>query len=440
MKVLSIITLAALIGLSIACVGTAADLEENFDALFKPAGIRNWEIYEEANATEGPSNWSVKEVDGQKAMLQSSNIYTGDAASDSPARATWATYVGGDWADLTLELDMYPTDDDMPGVVFRYADENNFYVFDMNGQASRTTGVFGRLRKCVNGEYTELDRQNQTVYTQNAWLGIEVEAVGNSIKVYTDGNLLIDVEDDALNRGTIGLSSWGMNSVAFDNISVDGTVIDDFEDFALGGPVVPDWAIYDEPGANSSPSNWKVVEVNGQLSLLESSNIYGDNNSRGSWVYYENGDWSDAVFEVDMLALDDDIPGVLFRYVDENNFYVFDMNGQASRDDGHFGRLRKCVNGEYTELGYLVETMFESKDGIWHHIKVEMLGDSIKVSLDDNLLFDVTDADISSGSVAISSWGMSPGVAFDNVQVEDLSASVVAPDGKLASTWGALKR
>jgi len=440
MKAQSIVVFVILICLSIAPVSIAGDLTEDFDALLKLAVVRNWEIYEEAGATEAPSNWAVKVVDGRNALLQGSNIYTGLPESDSPARATWATYVGGDWVDLTLELDMYPTDDDIPGVLFRYVDENNFYVFDMNGQASRTTGEFGRLRKCVNGEYIELDRQNQTVYTKNAWLGIKVEAVGNSIKISVDGSLLIDVADDAFDRGTIGVSSWGMNTVTFDTISVDGTVIDDFEDVDVGGPVVPDWIIYDEPGANSSPSNWNVVEVGGQIAIVESSNIYGDNNSRGSWIYYENGNWSNAVFEVDMLALDDDIPGVLFRYVDENNFYVFDMNCQASRDYGHFGRLRKCVEGEYTELGYLVEIIFEKDDGIWHHIEIEMLGSNIKVSVDDKKLFDVTDADISSGSVALSSWGMSPGVAFDNVHIDDLSILAVAPDGKLAATWGALKR
>ena len=50
--------------------------------------------------------------------------------------------------------------------------------------------------------------------------------------------------------------------------------------------------------------------------------------------------------------------------------------------------------------------------------------------------FDVTDADIPSGSVALSSWGMSPGVAFGNVYVKDLPASAVAPGDKLAATWG----
>ncbi len=440
MKAISITVIAALISLVIASVSIAADLTEDFDALLKVAGVRGWEIYEEAGATDGPAAWSVAEVDGKKSLLQSSNIYTGDANSDSPARATWATYVGGDWADVTLEVDMYATDNDIPGVIFRYVDENNFYVFDMNGQASRTTGEFGRVQRCVGGVYTELTRQNQTVYTQSAWLAIKIEAIGNSIKVSTDGVLLIDVTDSDLDRGTIGVSSWGVQSVAFDNIRVNGAVIDDFEDVELGGPVVPGWIIYDEPGANSSPSSWNVVDVDGQIALVESSNIYGDNNSRGSWVYYENGDWSDAVFEVDMFAMDDDLPGVLFRYVDENNFYVFDMNGQASRDDGLFGRLRKCVNGEYAELGYIVQTMFEKDDGIWHHIKVEMLSDNIKVSLDNEEIFDVTDADIPSGSIAVSSWGMSPGVAFDNVLLTDLAALAVNPGGKLTTTWGTLKR
>jgi hypothetical protein len=237
-------------------------------------------------------------------------------------------------------------------------------------------------------------------------------------------------------------------SIIIASAGIAADIAEDFDALLGAGPdgvVVPGWIIYDEPGANSAPSKWNVVEVGGQIAILENSNIYGgdagsDAPSRGSWIYYEDGNWKNAIFEVDMFALDDDIPGVLFRYVDENNFYVFDMNGQASRTNGEFARLRKCVNGTYTELGKIMEAIFVKDDGIWHHIKVEMLGDNIKVSVDDRELFDVMDSDIPSGTVALSTWGMNPGVAFDNVEVVELSTSAVEYDGKLPIIWGNLKR
>ncbi|MBD3181846.1 DUF1080 domain-containing protein [Candidatus Poribacteria bacterium] len=227
-----------------------------------------------------------------------------------------------------------------------------------------------------------------------------------------------------------------------------GTAANLTEDFdallGAGETGIREWNIYDEPGANSGPSNWHITEVDGQIAILENSNIYGgdagsDSPSRGSWIYYNGGNWDNSIFEVDMYALDDDIPGVLFRYVDENNFYVFDMNGQDSRTDGRFGRLRVCVDGQYTELGKVMETMYEKDNGIWHHIKVEILGENIKVSLDDRMLFDVMDSSIPSGSVALSAWGMNPGVAFDNVSVTEISTSPVSPMNKIATTWGELK-
>jgi len=217
-----------------------------------------------------------------------------------------------------------------------------------------------------------------------------------------------------------------------------GIAVDMQEDFENG---FDDWEIYDEPGANDAPSNWQIASVGGQdTTLTPKSNIYGGpagayEPSRCSWAIYSKAEWASAVFEVSMYMTDNDIPGLLFRYVDPDNFYVFDLMQQA-RDIPPFKRLRKIVNGAYTELDIVHDNGYDQN--VWYVVRIEYNGSKIKVFLDDELLFDVDDNEsaLPSGKIALSSWGMTD-VFFDSVSISGSAA--VEPDGKLSQLWGAIK-
>jgi subtilisin family serine protease len=57
-------------------------------------------------------------------------------------------------------------------------------------------------------------------YTLGQWYGLKIEAVGNSIKVYLDDALILEVVDGSLSNGKIGLYCWSNEGSEFDNVRV----------------------------------------------------------------------------------------------------------------------------------------------------------------------------------------------------------------------------
>ncbi len=200
--------------------GIALEIKEDFDK-----GFNDWEIYDEPGANAGPSNWQIAKAGGHDtAFTPKSNIYGGDAGTHEPSRGTWVIYKKEEWADAVFEVSMFMTDNDVPGVLFRYVDPDNFYVFDLM-QQGRAIPPFKRLRKVVKGKYTELNIVHDGGYEQNIWYDARIEYKGSEIKIFWDNKQIFKVKDDegALRKGKIALSSWGMTDIFFDDIKVSGS-------------------------------------------------------------------------------------------------------------------------------------------------------------------------------------------------------------------------
>ncbi|HSV84197.1 MAG TPA: metallophosphoesterase [Ramlibacter sp.] len=193
---------------------------------------------------------------------------------------------------------------------------------------------------------------------------------------------------------------------------------DNFSDGNMTG-----WSVVDQ-GTISAPSAWSVVAGEVQ----QSSNIYGPDvnavaNRKGTFAYYNNGaafSWNHYSFSTKLRSTDDDGIGVMFRYVNANNYYKIDLDAQRS-----FRKLFKVVNGVETTLataagGYTTGTSFI--------LKVTVSGNKIWVTMDGNDVFGgpVTDGSLSAGTVALYCWG-SQNCYFDDVSVVD--ATLVADAG-----------
>ncbi len=182
---------------------------------------------------------------------------------------------------------------------------------------------------------------------------------------------------------------------------------DDFDDGNADG-----WAVVDQ-GTTSAPSNWYVDSGH----YVQDSNIYsGDlaTDAPGTYSFWNSSDafeWNNYVFEVDMMSLDDDSLGVMFRYLDNESYYRFRMN---MGDGGSFVKLEKFVNGTRTELGN--SSLFSPILGEWYHYRIIVNGSNIKCYINNTLYFDVNDTDLSKGTIALYSWGNN-GSYFDNVSV-----------------------
>jgi hypothetical protein len=76
--------------------------------------------------------------------------------------------------------------------------------------------------------------------------------------------------------------------------------------------------------------------------------------------------------------------GIVWRYQDANNYYIARMNPLESNF-----RVYKVVEGKRIQL----ESKGELKvaTGVWHQLKIKMVGDRIECFLDGNKHLDVTD-------------------------------------------------
>jgi len=197
--------------------------------------------------------------------------------------------------------------------------------------------------------------------------------------------------------------------------SVNVTVINEdnsyllFEDFDDGD--FAGWTIIDQ-GNMATPSDWSAATG----TMIQSSNIYlsPENLTKlGTFAWYPAGmEWTDYQLNLMMRSNDDDSIGVMFRYQDENNYYRFEWDKQRA-----YCRLSRFENGSFKILG---EAPNAYAIGQWYDVEITAKGSKLEVFIDGLLIFSVTDNSLTSGSIALYTWGNAGGY-FDDITVQEIA-------------------
>ncbi|MFL5291274.1 MAG: family 16 glycoside hydrolase [Myxococcales bacterium] len=120
--------------------------------------------------------------------------------------------------DLRLEVDCKPVSgkaDQACGLVFRYQDENNYYVARANALEDNV-----RLYHVVRGKRGQFAGWNGKVAGQ-AWHALAVEARGNRFQVFFDGKAVIDAKDDTFqDAGKVGVWTKADSVTWFSGLSL----------------------------------------------------------------------------------------------------------------------------------------------------------------------------------------------------------------------------
>jgi len=130
-------------------------------------------------------------------------------------------------------------------------------------------------------------------------------------------------------------------------------------------------------------------------------------------------DFDDFTLQVDAqqtVGVGDNEYGVIFRYVDENNFYSFDVSG-----DGSFS-LFKQENDEWVTVVDWQESADINPTGELNHLKVTCQGDRITLYANGHELATVTDDSFAQGDIGLFAGTFDePEVEaiFDNLRVTD---------------------
>lgn len=151
--------------------------------------------------------------------------------STSQPGQIWWTNPGRDFDDVvitTTARQVSGPDNNAYGVICRYQDENNFYIFLISGDGYYAIGKYQTGSDQItyltdNGQYVFSDVINQGVATNL----IRATCSGNQLSLSVNGIPLTTIEDPTFVRGDVGV---GVSTLE------PGAAVVHFDDFSVAAP------------------------------------------------------------------------------------------------------------------------------------------------------------------------------------------------------------
>lgn len=145
-----------------------------------PEGVGQWRV-----VTEGTTRiYQQSSVAGGARSVTGVSI-TDDQIISARAKATAFGTGAGRWF----------------GLMARYQDSNNYYYITVRNDNTVS------LRKLVNGGVSVLDTAPLNV-TTNTWYALRLETIGDSLRAYVNGRLLLEASDTSFEQGSYGIAMY----------------------------------------------------------------------------------------------------------------------------------------------------------------------------------------------------------------------------------------
>jgi hypothetical protein len=369
-----------------------------FREAFGPNALDRYAIVDEGTDL-GPSAWSA----AAGLIQQKSNVYGGSlAAADAAKPGTYAVVGDADWRDVRIGARVSATDDDGIGIAFRWQDQDNYYRFSMDAERG-----FRRLVKKTNGVVTVLWEEGSG-YIVNRIYDIDIVAVGDCLSGFLDNEMLFSVRDGALRRGAVGLYCWANEGAQFHALTVERVAAP----YVLWQPALADmdgFEVVVENGAVGLPVQWSAA---GGVLRQTAAVFTPDATAHKPGTYALAGDarWSDLELSAVLESGDPAAFGIMFRYVDRDNYYRFSIDAGTP-----YRRLISKVGGVVTVLW---DDAIGTAQNVPHRLTVRARGPRLTGFLDGQPLFDVYSAALVAGRVGFYAWGNAD-ARFSRILVAD---------------------
>jgi hypothetical protein len=132
---------------------------------------------------------------------------------------------GRTFDDVVIEVDatkLAGPDDNDYGMICRYIDKNNFYLLVISSD-----GYYG-IAKVRNGQYSMIGadqlQYSSAIAQGNRQNHLRADCVGSALRLYANGQLLMEAEDSDFSSGDVGLLAGAYNEqgvdILFDNFVV----------------------------------------------------------------------------------------------------------------------------------------------------------------------------------------------------------------------------
>ena len=198
---------------------------------FDDGDSAGWRFIDEGERGS-PADWSVS--DG--GLVQAADTASRQLGADDPGvwsqywsplgdgwhalrKGTYALYDQDEasaWDDVSIETTVTSPSGGGVGVLFRYRDADNHYKLELDADSS-----FIQLFSLVDGIEQTLWQSQQT-YDPSSSFDLRIDAVGDTIQAWVDGEALFQepLRHGDHDTGTIGLYSWDNPDVRFDDVTV----------------------------------------------------------------------------------------------------------------------------------------------------------------------------------------------------------------------------
>ena len=140
-----------------------------------------------------------------------------------------------------------------------------------------------------------------------------------------------------------------------------------------------------------------------------------------AWSVPKDKRFGDFVLDVDAAQVagpNDNSYGVIFRYVDDRNFYRFDISG-----DGYFA-VFKYKDGKWTKVQDYTETAAVKQGAATNHLQVVAKGNQFTFNVNDQMVKTFSDGDFPNGNVGVTAGALFDNadvhIAFDNLRVSGI--------------------
>ncbi len=224
MRVIRAVGVVALVGASVLCGVSSVVRAE--DA--KQTDTKTW-TFDADHVGEAPSGFSFGRtgsgrvgrwiVRADKDAPSPTNVLAQVDADQTDYRFPVAVANGPVLRDLRLSVKCKPVAgevDQACGLIFRYQDENNYYITRANALEGNV-----RLYHVVKGNRQSFASWNGAV-TTGAWHELVIEARGERFTVSWDGQQIIAAQDKTfLDPGKVGLWTKADSVTYFDNLRVE---------------------------------------------------------------------------------------------------------------------------------------------------------------------------------------------------------------------------
>jgi hypothetical protein len=306
-----------------------------------------------------------------------------------------ASYVDtGLWMNQAIEADITATQfsgsDRWFGLVVRRANDQFYYYVTV-----RQSNVIA-LKSMRDGHFETLASKSFPVSLNRSYR-IRLEAIGTRLRVLVDGALQLEATGAAISAGQAGIQMY-RTSAQYDNVVVTPNpllplYVDDFE------------STRGDRWTHSGNGNWSTVS-DGSKVLLQSDTRMSTGARAITGIATE-----DQVIEVRVKPTTFDNStnpwlGLITRYVDDNNYYYVTL-----RKDGNIS-LRKLVNGA---IHILQTRPFTTRIGRWYKLRMESVGDKLRVYVDGVPTLQAQDATFDRGKYGLMTYRTA--AEYDDVNV-----------------------